>query len=102
MNKIANTLKNTSNFIWIAGAVAGLILGNYAITRYGDFEFDFDDNYFNWSLAIGYWASAIITGIVFRGFSEVIVLLDESNDVKRELLYELKLTRKNTEQKKGL
>lgn len=102
MNKIANSLKNTSNFIWGAGAVAGLLLGNMVLNDYVQFDFDFDDNYFNWSLGIGYWASAFVMGIVLRGLSEIIVLLDEGNDFKRNLLYELKLTRKNTEQKKVL
>ena len=102
MNKVAKTLEYTSNFIWIAGAVAGLILGNTILSDFGTFDVDFDDGYFNWSLGVGYWASAFISGIILRGFAEVIDLLDTGNDVRKSLLYELRMTRKNTEHKKEL
>lgn len=66
-NSIASTFRVIAWFIFIGGFLGGLVFGrdNYGY-RYSEFSF---------SLAMIYWVSAFISGMVFMGIAEVISLL---------------------------
>jgi|GEM_PF-2490610 len=68
-NIIANVLRITSVAIYLIGAITGLYLGN----QYYEFS---------WSIALSIWISSFISGTVFLGFREVILLLQKILDKK--------------------
>lgn len=69
-NGIGYTLLIIGVLVMIAGLTVGLLLAKP--------EYRYDD--FNWTLALTYWVSSFISGMMFIGFSEVIKLLQSIND----------------------
>lgn len=71
-NSIASALRVFAWFIIIGGFIAGIVLARVEITtRFGD--------YTKWSfaLALPYWATSFIAGLVYLGFAEIITLLQK-------------------------
>ena len=76
-NSIAKILSTIGWFIYIGGAIAGIVIGNvevpYTFTSGSYTEFSF-------ALAFTYWAISFVSGTVFIGFSEIIHLLQKLVD----------------------
>lgn len=65
-NPTASVLKAIGWITILVGLIAGTALANQSGSRYSSF---------NWSTAIGVWASTAVSGTLFLGFAEVITLL---------------------------
>ncbi len=72
-NPVAITLAIIAWLIYIGGFIAGVVFGNVEVGRYYK-EFHF-------TIALIYWFSALLSGTLLLGFSEIIKLL---NDIKNK------------------
>ena len=70
-NTIATILTIIALIIYIGGFIAGCAIAP-TDTYYG--------TYFNWGIAFGFWAGALISGTSFLGFAEIIKLLQSIKD----------------------
>lgn len=68
-NSIASTFRVIAWLIFIGGFLSGLLFG------YTDYGYRYSE--FSFTLAMIYWVSAFVSGMVFLGFAEVISLLQE-------------------------
>ena len=71
-NSIAVALRIIAWIIFIGGFIAGIFIANIQIGAYHEFSF---------VIALTYWVGALVSGIIFLGFAEIIKLL---NDIKNK------------------
>lgn len=73
-NTTASALKAIGWITIVCGVIVGFVLANQKISTGTRYYYE-TETVFNWSIAIGVWASAAISGTLFLGFAEVITLL---------------------------
>ena len=74
-NKIAATLKTISTITFIVGGIGGLLL-SYVEVPYMNSIYDYGTtSEFSLTILFTVWGSSFISGMLFRGFAEVIELL---------------------------
>ena len=74
-NTVALVLKVLAWIIFIVGFFAGVSLANIEVTE--GYYYTHTETQFSFSVALTYWSSAFVIGMLFIGFSEVIKLLHE-------------------------
>jgi hypothetical protein len=67
MNDVAKALKNVTYIIYVAGFIAGIIIGK---------EFGRPD--FNFTIALICWLAVFISGLLLRSIAEILNLLEET------------------------
>lgn len=74
-NKVASTLKTIAVVTFVAGGIAGLLL-SYVEVPYMNSIYDYGTtSEFSLTILFTVWGSAFISGMLFRGFAEVIELI---------------------------
>jgi hypothetical protein len=76
-NIMASSLSAIGWFFIIGGIIAGFIAG--AVTDTVS-SFITNNDTFHWTVAITYWVSSFVSGILMLGFAEIIKLLDSINN----------------------
>lgn len=79
-NGIGQALKVFAWATIIVGFFLGLALANVEVPQVSYFGRTYTTTEFSWTIALTYWSVAFVSGLVFLGFSEIIMLLQKIVD----------------------
>ena len=95
-NTVSSIFKFLAWCTFIGGFLAGIILGQVETTT--GYYFSKTETTFSLAKAAIYWISALIAGMLFYGFGEIIQLLSDIQDTQWEKANQLRKTTENQTQ----